>query len=94
MPVIKTGQTVYVCSNKACDAVWDADPQGNCPRCKHASGVGWSTMSRPVISMEAGKSGDEARLAAHNHTLYQIERLREWWHERRADTVGGEPAAE
>jgi ketosteroid isomerase-like protein len=23
-----------------------------------------------------------------------IERLREWWHERRADTVGGEPAAE
>ena len=24
----------------------------------------------------------------------EIERLREWWHERRADTVGGEPAAE
>jgi ketosteroid isomerase-like protein len=23
-----------------------------------------------------------------------IERLREWWHERRADTVGGEPAAD
>ena len=24
----------------------------------------------------------------------KIERLREWWHERRADTVGGNPAAE
>jgi ketosteroid isomerase-like protein len=23
-----------------------------------------------------------------------IERLRQWWHERRADTVGGNPAAE
>ena len=24
----------------------------------------------------------------------KIERLREWWHERRADTVGGNPAAD
>ena len=50
MLVIETGQTVYVCSNKACDAVWAVDPQGHCPRCKRASGAGWSTMHRRVLS--------------------------------------------
>lgn len=50
MTVTDAGWEVYVCSNKACDAVWNADPQGHCPRCKQASGVGWSTMLRRVLS--------------------------------------------
>lgn len=42
-------QTVFVCSNPACGAVWATDPKRHCPECFNPNtGCGWSTMRRPL----------------------------------------------
>jgi hypothetical protein len=50
----ETTGRVFVCSNKACGAVFRSDPQGHCPICIDANGGGWSTMRKDVIVRDKG----------------------------------------
>ena len=48
---VKQGAVVFICSNRECDAVWNRDPQGHCPKCKKPDGGGWSCMHRTVSAL-------------------------------------------
>jgi hypothetical protein len=42
---------VYQCWNPECDAIWDENPNGPCPKCKRADGGGSSTICRTLMPL-------------------------------------------